>query len=67
MATTISYPTNTSGIIVLLKTPKEIPQSSNDKGAHTEHISGQWYMIDEAYTIARQPIKIQDLPYIHHS
>ena len=69
LATTISYPTSTSGIIVLLKIPKEIHKigykkrkggyNYREKDVHAYHISGQWYMC--SYTIMRQPIKIEDL------
>ena len=65
LATNMSYPTSASGIIVLLKTPKEIPQnrlqSLRKTRAHVTCISGQWYM--SLYTIACQPIKIKDSQY----
>ncbi len=64
LAITISLYTSASGIIVLLKTPKELQNLSSQLFSLTRigyHICGQWYM--SSYTIACEPIKMQELQY----
>ena len=60
LALTILYPTSISGIIVLLKTPKELQYLSSLgvlADAYTYPICDPWY------TMACRPIKTQELQY----
>ena len=64
LALAILYPISESGIIVLLKTPKELQYLSFLAvlpDAYPYRICDAWYM--SSYTMAYKPIKTQELQH----